>query len=109
MLNLTCEERKAVVFLCAVFLIGIGVRFYLKNISPSKDICSFSGDFGKVNLNKADKALLMKVSGIGDKLSDRIIELRNARGSFSSVEEIREIKGISAGKFSRIKDYFFVE
>lgn len=109
MLNLTADERKVVLFLSSVFLLGLGVNFTLKQFAPVKTLTYFSNNLGKVNLNTADKNLLMNISGIGDKLSQRIIEFRENQEGFSEIEELKGIKGITEAKFSKIKDYLIVE
>jgi len=109
MFDLTHDERKVIVFLSAVFLLGLGVNFIIKEFTPAKTIVSFIDKLGKINLNTADKGLLMSVSGIGEKLSDRIIEFRNNQGPFNDIEELKNIKGITEAKFSKIKDYLIVE
>lgn len=109
MFGLTTEERKALVFLCSVFLLGWGVRFCFKNMPCKRSIGFLNTQAAKLDLNKANKADLMRAKGIGDKLSDRIISLRQARGKFLSIEEIKEIKGITQERFCSMQEYFFVE
>lgn len=105
MLNLTNDERRAILFLAFVFLTGLGVNFASKQLTPQKTTFSFSEDLGKINLNTADKKLLMSISGIGEKLSQRIIDFRESNSGFSGVEELRGIQGITEAKFDKIKDY----
>lgn len=63
----------------------------------------------KVNLNTAEKALLMTLSGIGESRAEAIIAYREENGGFQSIEEIKEIEGIKEGIFNRIKDQITVE
>ncbi|OGU54527.1 MAG: hypothetical protein A2V66_02600 [Ignavibacteria bacterium RBG_13_36_8] len=63
----------------------------------------------KVNINIADVDLLKKLPGIGAVTAQKIIELRNERGGFKSVEELMLVKGIGEAKFKRIKEYIFIE
>jgi competence ComEA-like helix-hairpin-helix protein len=109
MFNLTRDERKVILFLASLFLLGLGVNFWIKGFAPLESPAYFSGRIGKINLNTADKKLLMSVSGIGDKLSERIIEVRDSRGSFERVEDLKEVKGITESKFNKIRDYLIVE
>lgn len=109
MLNLTREERKAVVFLAAVALLGIGADFSFKQFSDGKSIACFSQDLGKVDLNSADKRILMGISGIGEKTAQRIIDYRDEHSGFSGTDELKGIKGISESRFARIKDYLVVK
>jgi len=109
MLNLTRDERKVFIFLSVIFLLGVGVNFIVKNFTPGKSPAYFSDKIGRINLNTADRDLLMEIPGIGEKLSQRILESRKARGNFSNIDELKEIKGISEAKFMKIRDYLILE
>lgn len=58
----------------------------------------------KVNLNLADKDMLMTLTGIGESKAEAIIQYREKNGGFSSIEEIKQIEGIKDGVFNKIKD-----
>ena len=59
---------------------------------------------GKVNINTATKEELTTLDGIGEKYAERIIETRERRGGFTSIEQITEVKGIGQKRFEKIKD-----
>lgn len=61
-----------------------------------------------ININTADIELLMKLPGVGIKTAERIVQLRNQRSGFTTIEEMLDVKGIGEVKFSRIKNYIFV-
>ncbi|MDD5196666.1 MAG: helix-hairpin-helix domain-containing protein [Candidatus Omnitrophota bacterium] len=109
MLNLTQEERKVMLFLVTIALIGVGSNFLIKQFSTAKSIACFSQDLARINLNSADKKLLMGISGIGEKIAGRIIEYRQKRAGFSNVDELKAIKGITDSKFAKIKEYLTVK
>jgi competence ComEA-like helix-hairpin-helix protein len=109
MLNFTQEERKAMLFLVAIALIGVGGNFLIKQFSTAKSISCLSQDLAKIDLNSADKKLLMGISGIGEKLAGRIIEYRQARAGFSNLDELKEIRGITDAKFAKIKEYLIAK
>ncbi len=58
----------------------------------------------KVSLNQATLEQLMTLSGIGESKAKSIIEYRNQNGSFQSIEEIKNVKGIGDKIFEKIKD-----
>jgi len=106
MFGLAREERKVILFFITIALVGIGLNSLLKKYSPAKTISCFSQDIGKIDLNKADKDLLMSVPGIGEKLAQRIIEYREKQIVFSGIEELKNIRGITDYKYEKIKDSF---
>ncbi len=108
MFNLTPEERKVTLFLITIALVGAGLNFSIKKYSPAKTIACLAWDIGKINLNKADKDLLMEVPHIGEKIANRIIEYREKQTNFTTIEELKNIKGITDYKYEKIKDSFIV-
>lgn len=58
----------------------------------------------RININTADKSLLMSISGVGEAKADAIISYREKNGNFKTVEEIMNIEGIKEGVFNKIKD-----
>ena len=62
----------------------------------------------EIDLNQADKATLMSVRGIGEKLAQRILEYRNQQERFYNIEELKHIKGITNYKYENIKDEFVI-
>jgi len=57
-----------------------------------------------VNINTANKTLIMKLPGIGPALADDIITFRTQNGSFGAPEELMKVKGIGRKKYEQIKD-----
>ncbi len=50
-----------------------------------------------VNINTADAATLAEVlTGIGEVRAQEIVKWRSAHGSFTSVEQLAEVKGVGA-------------
>lgn len=57
-----------------------------------------------VNINSADMYQLCRISGIGESTAEEILAYRKKKGAFKSIEEIKNVKGISDRKFEEIKD-----
>lgn len=108
MLNLSRQEQRVILFLAIVALAGIGINFLTKNFSSVKVIAYLNQDIGKIDLNQADKATLMSVSGIGEKIAQRILEYRNQEGGFQDIVELARIKGLAKSKYEKIKDQFVI-
>jgi len=61
-----------------------------------------------INLNTATKDELVALPGIGPAKAQAILDYRKAHGSFKSVEEVKDVKGIGAKRFEKIKGEFTV-
>ena len=59
-----------------------------------------------LDINQATKADLMKISGIGEALSDRILNQKQTLGAFVSMEQMNEIWGLSPEVLASLNTYF---
>ncbi len=57
---------------------------------------------GLLNLNRASAADLEELPGIGAALAARIIERRETKGPYQSINELREVSGIGEKLFAQI-------
>jgi len=145
MIDFTPQERKALLFLVMVLLLGSGITLYKKyhsdfapelllkhkekivesNLSQldlnliadtstiipketSQPVIS-AEKIRQVNLNSATQAELESLPSIGPVLAKRIIEYRNLKGGFKTIEEIKQVKGIKNKIFEKIKIYITVD
>ncbi|MCH7232586.1 helix-hairpin-helix domain-containing protein [Glycomyces sp. L485] len=60
---------------------------------------------GLVNVNVADTDTLTALPGIGPVLAERIIDHREANGSFQSVEELAEVQGVGPAMLEQLRDH----
>jgi competence protein ComEA len=60
---------------------------------------------GKVNVNTATVQQLAELPGVGGKLAARIVEYRQKSGSFKSVHEMVNVRGIGEKSLTRIEPY----
>lgn len=78
-----------------------------KNDSQSAKITSSqsTGSQSKlININTAAESELDSLPGIGPSRAKDIIKYRETNGGFKSIEEIKNIKGIGASSFEKLKD-----
>ena len=64
---------------------------------------------GKVNLNSADSKALETLSGVGPSTAQRILEYREAHGSFQKIEDLMNVSGIGEKTFEKLKDDICVQ
>ncbi|HVN47476.1 MAG TPA: helix-hairpin-helix domain-containing protein [Bacteroidota bacterium] len=128
---LTTTERKVILFLVITLLAGAGIRLYQEVVpsAPKFDYHASDSTFtalssaaddstahsdaavvdGKLNINTATKEQLMELPGIGEKTAVRIIERRNEIGKFTSLEELKTIKGITKKRFEQLQSLIVAE
>ena len=57
----------------------------------------------KININTASVKELDALPGIGPTMAKRIEEYRQSKGAFTSIEDIKHVKGIGDGLFKKIR------
>lgn len=118
MFSLTSHERKVLIFIGILILCGAVLKFFnvsfvrQKNANETKLVTAnnISGQNIPVkqiivNINTASQEELEKIPGIGPELARRIIEYRQTKGQFRSLEDLNNVKGIGEKKLGAIKDY----
>jgi competence ComEA-like helix-hairpin-helix protein len=75
----------------------------------AKNDFSKPGKIIVLDINQATKEDLMKVYGIGDKISDRILEQKEKYGAFVSMEQMDDIWGLSPEVLEKLKSSFSVK
>ncbi|MBI5464617.1 MAG: helix-hairpin-helix domain-containing protein [Ignavibacteriales bacterium] len=132
-LALTRTERRVILFLTATMLAGTGIRLYRSAYpaSPRFDYRAADSTFasltahiqndgnepsrasthisGKLNLNTATKEELNALPGIGVVTAERILQLRDQLGKFSSLDELTHVKGITIKKIEKLRPLIIVE
>jgi competence protein ComEA len=83
----------------SVVFIGLLVMFFIIPAVAS---------MGKVNINTGDKAQLVTLKNVGDKIADRIIEYRKIH-PFKVPEDLMKVKGIGQKVFDANKDRIIVK
>ena len=110
-------ERIILISLIASLLTGIAVSAY-KKARPSIPIKIEKFDPAqykepqnssypqedRVNINYANADELMKVKGIGKATANRIVEYRYKNGGYASIDDIKNVKGLSVSVFEKIKN-----
>ena len=79
-----------------------------ESLSDKEGVSSDNTADDKVNINTAGADELMTIPGIGEIKANAIISYREENGSFSSIEDIKNISGIKDALFNKIKDLIVV-
>lgn len=65
---------------------------------------------GRVNINTADaRELSRRLSGIGEKKAQAIVDYRNANGSFRSLSQLEQVKGIGPAIVKKNRHLIYVD
>jgi len=60
------------------------------------------------DVNQADTSQLIRIYGIGPKLSQRIIKYRNQLGGFISLDQVEEVYGLDTAVIKELKQNIFI-
>jgi competence protein ComEA len=109
---LTTQEKKTVVFVLALLILGIGLDFLYK-YSQRDDFINCQALQEKLSkksdINRARLSELSAIPALNEQLAKAIIAYRNLNGDFRSIEDLKNIKGIKDKKLEQLKKYITIE
>ena len=113
-----CVKKPGVYRLHLAEVLQDGMQVYIPSKDEAKEALNEEQSLGKdlsasqkedtVNINTASKEELMTLPGIVESRADAVIACREEKGSFTSIEGIKDAAGIGDGIFNRIKDLITV-
>lgn len=109
MLHLTKQEKIVLLSLGGVILAGSTLHYFYQIHSRTRDFLSFIDSekvYYKINPNEASLEELRRVPYLGEKVAQQIIDVREKKGPFTDLEDIRWLKGVGPRKFEKIRKYF---
>src|SRR5262249_50845953 len=62
----------------------------------------------RVDLNRADRAELLQLPGVGENMAQRILDYRRVRGGFRRVEDLLELHGVGDALLNRLRPWVWV-
>jgi competence ComEA-like helix-hairpin-helix protein len=112
MLYLTSQERKTIVFVLSLLILGIGLDFF-KQKTGRANLINFPAleekMFEKIDINKAGALEFATIPGVGEKLAEAIVEERKIKGDFEDIEDLKRVRGIKNKKLEQLKKYITLE
>jgi competence protein ComEA len=76
----------------------------LVGVSPARAPGSAGTAAAGVSLNRANAEQLATLPGIGEVLAQRIVDYRTKHGSFTHVDQLREVSGVGEKTYEALKD-----
>lgn len=73
-----------------------------ESTQPDSPVSEPTSPEGLINVNTADQQTLMLLPGVGEVLSQRIIDYRNKNGPFGSLRDLLNVSGIGEQKLEAI-------
>jgi comEA protein len=107
---------KYKILIGVIFLVFLGMTAYAaggmsnpggsgQTQNPDSSSPGMSSDqSSSVDINSASVDELKKLPGVNDRLAKNIVDYRNSNGPFKSINELKNVKGMSDSKFNKIKD-----
>ncbi len=103
MFYLTPQERKFIVLIMIVFIMGAAVQLLLRRDIPpvrwAKQVRNF-----KININTARTDQLQMLPGVGAKMAQRILDYRKDNGPFKALEGLEDVDGLTKKRFDHIRE-----
>ncbi len=121
MLGFTPKESKFIIFLLLTFLAGLCIRIFQikwKSLpeTPSlvmnndvtvndETVTEKDNQVTCVNINKANLDDFKTLPGIGPVKAERIVQYRKTKGYFTSINELKNVKGIGEKTIEQLKPF----
>ncbi len=77
--------------------------YYIPPKFEVDDVCGNNPIF-KININSASSAELMEITGVGETISEKIVDYRDENGTFYALEELKKVNGIGPSTFSKMRN-----
>ena len=80
----------------------------VSDTQAGSSVSSGTDSTGKVNINTVDSSQLQTLNGVGPATAQKIIDYRQSNGTFSNIEDIRNVSGIGDKTFEKLKDHITI-
>ena len=108
MINFTSEERKVILFILGLAFCGLVLNNLVKVNCRVERLIYPAMQLAKLDINKVSLIELAATKSVSLELARRILEYRDKRQGFGSLEELKEIEGIGDQRYGKLKELFFI-
>ena len=108
MFNLTKDEQRVLWVLAIVIFVGAVVEYSFKKYPQLRDVINLIDTpklYPQIDVNRASLEDLVSLPYIGNYTAAEIIKYRELNGPFTSLEQLKAVKGIRDKNFERFKDF----
>jgi competence ComEA-like helix-hairpin-helix protein len=111
MLPLTLHERRALLFVSSLLLLGLALTFLKKTTGCNVCLIDIYGNKKPraLDINAATRDELSDLPGIGAQGADNIVAWRSARGGFKDTKELRGVPGVTEKMLDVSKQYLYIK
>ena len=112
MFHFTKQERTVLSLFVLVALLGAILQYAFAKYPALVDIVNLIDSdriYSKVDINTASVEELVDISYIGEYTASNIIRYRQEHGSFSRIEQIKNVKGIRDKNYEKFYRYLCIK
>ena len=112
MISFTKQERTVLFCLALIMFAGSMVGYAFKQYPQLKDIVNVvDGDelYPKVDINTATYEELVALPYIGPYTGEQIVYYRQTQGPFTSLEQLKQVKGVKEKNFEKFVGFLKIK
>ena len=107
----TENERKAIVIVSLVFVLGLTIQYLFKTNPSIFDLVNAIETtrlYPQIDVNTASYDALLALPYIGPATAKSIIAYREESGGFTSIDQVKHLHAVRAANFDQFKHYLFI-
>lgn len=89
--------------------IGDSIEDYSNEDIENNESNNLENKSNLININKASIEELDKLPGVGEATANKIVNYRDEKGKFNSIEDIKNVNGIGEKKYEELKNLISIE
>ena len=112
MFHFTKQEKQVLLLVATVFAAGSLTHYALERWPAIKNAVGVAGSaeiYPKLDVNTASLEELVGVPYIGEYTARQIIDTRQQKGPFKSLEEIKRVRGIKEKNFAKFEGFLKIK